>query len=397
MTQKVLEVNGEKLTIKLSPTFIDKAACPRYLKLHYVDNVDDRLIRVAAERGSAVHAVLAELISICQEAQIQPSSLSLDQIAESVKKHTDHRILPETGEVLAWSRLWAERYQISKHLVGFEEKVGLDDEFDDTEWDNASYRGILDVIDINKNHLTVTDWKSQPHILNQSELDAHEQGTMYCWLASKQYPHIETFTFRIWYLRYGFYAETTRSMADLEAFERTLMIKEQKILEIDNWDAIPGKHCQYCDVIRHCDLAQDLSLTHTNIISQEQAINAARRITAMDVLSKELKGQLKNYVKENDSVVVGEGTNRWVWGFRSRESIYWKVDELAEVLAEHGHEFLEVANIDARKLKKLLKIAAKEDPGLEAGLAAIEKKKVKAEFKGYKQGDVADEEETEVE
>lgn len=396
MTQKVLEVNGETLTIKLSPTFLDKAACPKYLHLHYVKKVDDRYIRVAAERGSAVHAALAELIAICQEAQIQPSALSLDQIADAVKSHTAHRILPETGEILAWSRLWAERYQISKHIVGSEEKVALDHEFDDTEWENASYRGILDVIDINKNHLTVTDWKSQPHILNQSELDAHEQGTMYCWLASKLYPHIETFTFRIWYLRYGFYAETARTVKDLEAFEQSLMIKEQKILEIDNWEAIPGKHCQYCDVIRHCSLAQDLTNTNTNIISQEQAIQAAQRITVMDVLSKELKGQLKAYVKENDSVVIGESSNRWVWGFQAKESSYWKIDELSAVLSEHGHELEEIANVDSRKLKKLLKTASKQEPALEADLARIERKKTKAEFRGYKQGD-AEEEETEVE
>jgi hypothetical protein len=397
VTQKILEINGDKLTIKLSPTFIDKAACPRYLKLHYVDKVDERWVRVAAEKGTAVHAAIAELIELCQEASVQPSALSLDQIAESVARHTRHRLLPETGEIMAWTRLWAERYQISKHLVGSEETVALDHEFEDTEWESASYRGILDVIDINKNHLTVTDWKSQPHILNQAELDAHEQGTMYCWLASKLYPHIDTFTFRIWYLRYGFYAETTRTAADLEAFERTLMIKEQKILEIDNWDPIPGKHCQYCDVINHCDLAQDLSLTNTNIISHEQAIKAAQRITVTEVLLKELKSQLKNYVKENDAVVIGEASSRWVWGFRSKESTYWKAEELAEVLSEHGHELAEVASVDARKMKKLVKQAAKDNPELEADLAKIERTRVKAEFRGYKQGDAADEEETEVE
>lgn len=393
MTQKVLEVNGEKLTIKLSPTFIDKAACPKYLKLHYVDKVDDRYVRVAAERGTAAHAAIAELIGACQEAEIQPSSLSIDQIADAVRRHTDRRILPETGEILAWVRLWAERYKISKHLYGFEEKVGLDHAFDDTEWDLASYRGILDVIDIEKEHLTATDWKSQPHIFNQSELDSHEQGTMYCWLASKLYPHIKTFTFRIWYLRYGFYAETTRSAADLEAFEQTLMIKEQKILEIDDWDPIPGKHCQYCDVIQHCSLAQDLTLTHTNVISQEQAIKVAQRLTVMEVLIKELKSQLKGYVKENDDVRIGDG---WVWGFRSKESRQWPIADLASILEHYGHGLEEVANVDARKLKKLLKTAAKENPDLEADISSIEKVKVRAEFRGYKQGD-SEEEETEVE
>ena len=393
---KKLKVLGQELPLKLSPSFLTNAACPKYLKLHYVDKVDDRYIRVAAERGSACHEAIAELIATCQEAQVQPSSLSMDQIADAVQRHTPHTILSEIGEVLTWVRLWAERYKISKHIYGVEEKVALDEAFDDTEWDNASYRGILDVVDVHKNHCTVTDWKSQPYVMTQAELDAHEQLTMYCWLASKLYPHIEEYTARIWYLRFGFYAETKRTAKDLEVFEQLLMLKEQKILEIDNWDPIPGKHCQYCDVIQHCPLSQDITETSTQVISQEQAIAAASRITVMDALSKELKARLKAYVKENDSVVIGDNSNRWVWGYRSKESRFWDVGELAEVLLEHGHDIQEVAGVDSRKLKKLLKTMARGKPALEAGLMAIQKTKVKTEFRGYKQGD-ADDDESEVE
>jgi len=386
---KKLKVLGQELSLKLSPSFLTNAACPRYLKLHYIDKVDDRYIRVAAERGSACHEAIAELISLCQEAQIQPSSLSLDQISDAVASHTPHTILAEIGEIMSWVRLWAERYQISKHIYGVEEKVALDEAFDDTEWDNASYRGILDVVDVNKKHCTVTDWKSQPHVMTQAELDAHEQLTMYCWLASKLYPHIEEYTARIWYLRYGFYAETKRTVKDLQLFEQTLMLKEQKILEISNWDPIPGKHCQYCDVIQHCPLSQDLSVTNTQVISQDQAIDAAQRITVMDALSKELKARLKAYVKENDSVVIGD---KWCWGYRSKASAVWDMQELLDVLMEYGHEIQEVASIDSRKLKKFLKVATRANPGLESDIAQIQKTKVKTEFRGYRLGDAEDDE-----
>jgi len=386
---KKLKVLGQELSLKLSPSFLTNAACPKYLKLHYVDKVDDRYIRVAAERGSAAHAAIDELMGACQEGMIQPSSLSIEQVSDAVQKHTPHTILAELGEILAWCRLWAERYKISPHLYGVEEKVALDEQFEDTTWDNASYRGILDVIDIEKEHCTITDWKSQPHIMNQAELDTHEQLTMYCWLASKLYPHVKRFTARIWYLRFGFYAETTRSMEDLAAFEQLLLLKERKILEIDNWDPIPGKHCQYCDVIMHCPLAQDLSTTNTEVISQAQAIAVAQRITVMDALSKELKGKLKGYVKKNDAVMFGD---KWVWGFRAKESIYWDVGDLAEVLAEYGHELTEVASVDSRKLKKLIKAAVKEDSGMDAELERIQKTKVRTTFSGYKQGDAEDEE-----
>lgn len=397
---KKLVVLGDELPLKLSPSFITNAACPQYLKLHYVDKIEDRYIRVAAARGSVAHAAIEDLLAICQDGGIQPSSLSIKQIAkavaDSLKKISDENggdILGEVADILAWCRLWAERYKISKHLYGIEEKVALDENFDDTAWDNASYRGILDIIDIDGPHLTITDWKSQPHILNQAELDSHEQGTMYCWLARKLYPHIKTFTFRIWYLRYGFYAETTRTIADLDAFEEVLLIKEQKILEIDNWEPRPGKHCQYCDVIQRCNLAQDDSPTNLEVISQQQAVDAARRVTVIDALSKELKGKLKEYVKANDAIRL---PSNWVWGFRAKESTTWDLRDAAEILLEHGHEVTEVANIDGRKIKKLLKVAAREDPSLEAALLGAQKTKVKVEFRGYKQGD-ADEDEGEVE
>ena len=66
--------------------------------------------------------------------------------------------------------------------------------------------------------------------------------------------------------------------------------------------------------------------------------------------------------------------------------------DLAEVLAEYGHELTEVASVDSRKLKKLIKAAVKEDSGMDAELERIQKTKVRTTFSGYKQGDAEDEE-----
>jgi hypothetical protein len=63
------------------------------------------------------------------------------------------------------------------------------------------------------------------------------------------------------------------------------------------------------------------------------------------------------------------------------------MDEVIEALLEHGHQLAEVASLDARKLKKLVKT----NPQIEPALAAIEKVKVRTEFRGYKQGDDDDE------
>ena len=47
---KVIQIQGKELKLKLSPSFMQNAACPAYLKFHYVDKIDERWVRVEAER-----------------------------------------------------------------------------------------------------------------------------------------------------------------------------------------------------------------------------------------------------------------------------------------------------------------------------------------------------------
>jgi hypothetical protein len=376
---KKLTVLGQELNIKLSHSFIQNAACPFYLKCNYVDRLQERYVRIPAERGKAAHEAVYALLRGCIEKSIMPQDLPDDLIREAVAEFIPHQILGESGDIFNWVRLWAERFKGMSHIVGIEEKIGLDDEYDETDFSDASYRGIIDLLQMKHEHAVITDWKSQPHIMSQTELDEHEQMTFYCWLVWKLYPEIEKFTARIWYLRYGFYAETVRTEEDLEAFEHALMIKERKIAEIDSWDPIPGKHCQYCDFIMNCPIAQDLGPENPHIISQEQAIIAAQKLTVIETLRKQLTDGLKDYVKANDDVRIGDN---WVYGFHARTSSKWDPKKLSDVLAEHDLDLAEYVNVDARKLQKLLKTAAKEDPGLEAALEEITEESHRTEFKG---------------
>lgn len=390
---KLIKVMGSELKLRLSPTFIQNAACPAFLKFHYVDRINDKFVRVEGERGKAAHGAIADLITYCMEHKKPIIEIEDGMIREAIQKHLDHRILGQTGLVFQWVRLWRDRFKLPNNIHGIEDRVALDDEYEECTWDEASYRGIIDLNQISGTHCIVTDWKSQPHIVAQSELDQAlgsdiaEQLTMYCWLAWKMYPHLETFSARIWYLRYGFYMETSRSIEDLELFEHALIIKERKIAEIDNWGPQPGQHCQYCDYIHVCPIALDLSPGNSEVITQEQAVIAAQRVTVMEALTKTLKDKLKGYVNHNDDVAIGDN---WIFGYHHRESISWKVKEVDDVLRDHNRDLHEVANIDVRKMKKLMKQAAKDEPQLEAALQDIQQAKHKTEFKGHRKGSVED-------
>lgn len=379
-----IEILGETLNIKLSPSFMVKAACPFYLKCQYVDKLDDRYIRVAAERGKAAHQAIDEILNYCLDNEIPPSEISDGMTRDALERHSSHGILGEILDVFKWVRKWKENFPLPAHVIGVEQKIALDTDYDEVDFSDASYRGILDLLQIRGNHAIVTDWKSQPNILSQTDMDAHEQGTMYCWLVQKLYPHVEKFTFRIWFLRYGFYKETFRTESDLEEFEQALIIKERKIEQINNWDPIPGPQCQYCDFIHRCPIAQDLSPISSEIIDQKQAVIAAQKITVMSSLIGELKAKLKEYVKKNDEILIGDN---WIYGYQTSNSKSYPPEALGRVLDEHGHELAEYVNTDSTKMKKLLKEAARENEELRASLDLIAETKTKTTFKGYKRKD----------
>lgn len=392
---KKITVLGQDLPIKLSPSFLSNASCPAYLKFHYVDKIDERFVRVAAERGSASHASLAMLIEHCMDEKMAVVDLDDQVLVESLQKHLPHTVINEAGLVLSWLRLWRERFVLNRNKVsGVEEKISLDDEYEECPWDEASYRGIIDLIEIDGTRATIWDWKSQPNILNETELKDWEQGTMYCWLVKKLYPHVETFDLRLWYLRYGFYAQTPRSDDDINAFEESLIIRENKIAQIDNWNPIPGKHCNYCDFIHRCPLALDLSPANPNIITQDQAVLAAQRVTVMEALTKTLKAGLKVYISKNDNVMIG---NKYQYGFAKMESTSYKVEEVERAMLDHDHQLSEVAEVNGKKMKKLLKVAAREDPPLHAALEDLAKPKRQTKFKGFVAGDEGGTEEEEAE
>ena len=376
---KLLRLLGDEVKLRLSPTFCDKANCPLFLKLHYVDRVGEKFVRIEADRGSVVHAAVADLVRHCHEKGIQPREIEGSMISKTLQEHATPSVMSELNLMLSWLHSWAENFELSENYFGHEEMLALDEEFDECEWENGSYRGILDLIETDDERCDVTDWKSQPHILSQTDLDAHEQMTHYLWLAWKAYPHFTKFRARIWYLRYGFGMYTERSIEDLVSFEQALMIKERKILETETWDPIPGKHCQYCDYVHLCPFGESEVVEEGEIITQEQAVHAAAQITVGDEREKRLKAKHKEYVKSDDDVNVGKD---WVYGYHASSSFAFDAVELEEVLDEYEISLSDYVNVDMKKLKKLLKASAYDNPSLEVALQGIKREKHSTRFIG---------------
>ena len=129
-----------------------------------------------------------------------------------------------------------------------------------------------------------------------------------------------------------------------------------------------------------CPIATDWSPENREVRSQEQAIIAAQRLSVIDTLRKELVAGLKGYVDGGDDVLIGDD---WIYGYRHSVSGKWNPKELKEVLKDSNEDFCDFVNVDVKKVQKLIKTSAREDPALEMNLLEIRKEKHRTEFKGY--------------
>lgn len=383
---KLLRVLDNELKVRVSPSFLRRAACPLALRLEYVDKVPTRFTRTNARAGTAAHEAIAKLTELAMENRIQPREFDNKVIEEYTMASCGHDLFEQMGEVLEWVTKWRDNFRLDhKAIVGVEERVAINEQHEECAWDVASYRGILDLIEVHGGKdAVITDHKSQPNVLSQTELDRHEQLTFYCWLNSKFYPSVKTYRARIFYLRYGFYAETERTHADIQAFERILEMKVRKIMDIQSWDPVPGDHCGMCDFVDRCSFATELPEVPRHIITQEQAAKAAGYVHVIDNLSKALKAKLRAYVKDNDSVRLDGDI---FYGYAPKRSSRYPFSELREILEEAGHDVAELSNLDKRKVTKLLKELRRDgDDETADRIEAIAIEEVKTRFGLHKVG-----------
>ena len=379
---QIVTILGEQLPIKLSPTFLERAACPLCLKWTYIDQIVTQYTRTNALRGAAAHLAIAVLTRRCLDERITPDRLSDEQLRRAIAESTQHEIYAEIGRIFEWIALWRERFDLqAQDLIGFEEKMAIDEKFAEVGWHEASYRGIVDVLHNPGRTAIITDYKSQPNILSQTALDQHDKGTFYCWLTSKFYPHLEHFFFRIWYLRYGFYAETRRTRRQLDLFEQTLLVRKQKLTEIRSWDPIAGDHCGVCDFIHLCPLGHAASPPPSEVVTHRQAQQLASELRVKEEYVKRARAKLKVYVEHHEEPIELAG---YGYGFRASETEAWEPTRLAEVLREHQLPVAEYLGGNRKRLTKLLKRAARQESELFEELDAARVLRTTTKFTGYK-------------
>jgi hypothetical protein len=131
----------------------------------------------------------------------------------------------------------------------------------------------------------------------------------YGWgLKQALYPEIQEVLLRLHFLRYGKEREVMMESQDLAEVPDELGARI-KIIEADkNYDPTPGSFCGLCGVTPHCPVMSQ-ALAPIEVLApttREQAEKTASLLLTLQKMEKELAARLKEWVKENGAIQVGD-------------------------------------------------------------------------------------------
>ncbi len=358
---------------------LNMARCRMAFKKKYIDELPE-IKGPNTEFGSITHRVFEKIM----RARVEEEEYDVREIIESCS--TDG-VTGRSGELYDIVEKFVNYFRVDPTKVaGIEEKLAVDADGNPMDFhdDGAYFRGIIDLLEIEGDRATITDYKTQFNILNQEDMDKNVQLSRYCWLVSKHFPQIKEFTVRIYFARYGATRTSERTLEDIEktGVEIDLSIKEVEKTEV--FGAIPSDVCLYCGYSESCPFvtgAVDYDPGDV-IIDETDAQEVASHLVAMKARIKKLDKSLRDYCAENGKVVVSDD---YSYGFVDKKASSFDPQRVLDVImAERPEDVLEVVSVPVTRVDKYIKKMRKEDPEIASSLEALREYTIKTDFKGFK-------------
>jgi len=304
--------------------------CPQRFKIHYVDGItlvyDNKMMEV----GKCFHVFIEKIT----QKYLEEGNIYSDNEWGDVKN--DGGSLFSEGIILEAKKLWRwfeqnfiQSIRNSSFVISTEYKIGLDQNLKLVDFDDKSvfFRGIIDRIDIGNNEIRIIDYKTGW----KKENDAL-QGAIYIWLLSKIMDiHDKYITVSFMNVRYNEENSYEIEYKGIQKIEKTLF---KTIAQIENdTDFLPniGENCEKCDYVTYCQYAnKSLALINDNyhIVDHVTAQKAGELVNIAEARIKQIKENLKEYVKKFGDVATQNGT----WTIRT--------DENREVDAKMFHDIV---------------------------------------------------------
>lgn len=337
-----------------SPSRLITAKCPSRFFGQYIRK--DKVVgaSVNADRGNAIHEVLAK-ITMANSAGMRVSSKQLSEwVAEGIGKY------PASYQQIDLVREAAEAYignpspyANSKTLCekSFAIQLWEEDTFDsdsiptqawvETEYSRGGqagsffFGGHIDqfTIDDEIKVITILDHKSTPSA-NENEDHTFQVGA-YAWLVSLFYPGYKIRTvIHYCHPRLNFYAAPVYwAEEDLQEMRAYLVSRVEALEHMQDFPAVPGSGCDYCHMIQECGLyikvreQKAKGILDMNARSFDDLLRLAKELHVVDAISGEITKALKqgiNTLCPENGVDIG---GIWYGYKKSDESIDWKTTD----------------------------------------------------------------------
>lgn len=355
---------------------ISKAHCPYAFKRRYIDRDKGRTTG-NLRFGAAVHQIMADILNA--NVRQQPYD-----VIEVMKQNTWIDLVNRVDEIRDITNTFIDKFQVNlDNVVGVEEKVAIDINGKDADWDKAYLRGILDIVEIDGTHATITDHKTQYNILSDEDMAKNSQLTFYALLTKAFYPQVESFTVRIYFARYGFTKSADRTIEDIQRCWENLQVKVSAIESIDEWVPIPGPTCSICEHMHECPLAKyDPKGNEVSIVmNASEAVRQAKLLRVREEQVKRIKAALSRYSGIHGPI---KASDEWEYGYIKRESVDWPIEQTCETFKNHDHSIEAHISFSKPSMRKLIARAKRLDPEFADELESICKHKSSTTFRGYK-------------
>jgi hypothetical protein len=194
-------------------------------------------------------------------------------------------------------------------VYGVEHKLAFDRNWQPCEFfcPEAYFRMVVDFHFLQGELAVVLDWKSNRAVPGTVEKDL--QLRTYGWgLKQAVYPEAQEILLRLHFLRYGKEREVLLEPQDLEGVPEILAGKINIIEQDQDYNPTPGSFCGLCGLTAHCPVMAQ-ALVPIDILApadREQAEKAASLLLTLQKLEKELTSRLKEWVKDNGPIQVGD-------------------------------------------------------------------------------------------
>ena len=258
-----------------------------------------------------------------------------------------------------------------QNVIGTEEHLAIrweNNKWVECGWDEADFRGKVDILSISGERATFIDHKTQPFV---ETADTYQMG-FYAWMIKVHYPKVKIVESILHFAspEINYFSEPYGwTEDDISNIETQSRLNVSAIESLESFPEVPNYYCKYCPLLLSCTVAKDFyskksaygKLKNAPVRSATEAVELAETLTVVDEGRSMLNSRLQKFIKEIGPVQI-RGKE---YSYKTSEKYEPKSDAdkeaIAEIIRGVGLNPMTYFNIDQSELKKIWRFLSKED------------------------------------